>query len=794
VTRRLPLAVALLAAVPAAAFIRIRHPQNGAPARRTDVAAIQFRIHERTSPGQTNTAGQPTITSGSDPLGALQAAMNTWTGVPTSAAAFLTPLSTPDASPSPNGEHIITFADNAATRALAGDAVAVTVVTLTTTGEITDTDIVFHPGITFSTRNEPNTFDLQSIATHELGHALGASHSGLLAATMFHAILANSSIQARLSSDETAFLTAGALTNVGQISGSLRDLFGGPIFGALVTAIDTRTGVAVGGISEPDGSFTVSTLPPGEYFLHAEPADGVVTPSQLPPYFLSAATVFRTAVFGGPSSPATLAVTRGDTTTVNLTVLREAPFKNIDFAAVTRTGSGDLSGAVQGPHQVSAGTTFDLVVAGVGLDDTAIRESDVRILGAGLSILSGSIRRNEVINGRPAIRMTIQAAASAPYGTGTVLITGIEAVTMTAVLKIVPTGGAGGGGGGGGGPSPTGPALQVTPTSLRFTGPSGFQSLLLEGTAGLAWSAETSTSSGGNWLLLNAKSGTIPANIEVFAVAGDLEPGTYSGRITISVSNVTPVVVDASLVVAPPPAPLILETGVVSAASFVGGGVAPGEIVSILGVELGPRAGVVAVTDAAGSLPRSLRDVTVFIGGGEAPLLFVRHDQINAQAPYEVAGQAAVTVEVLYRGQKSRPVTVRVLAAKPGLFTTGAGAGAGQAAALNEDSSVNSTANPARQGSVIQLFLTGQGTVRPRVASGQRTPATAPFSEPERAVRVTIGGVNAPLQFAGLAPGLIGVLQVNVVVPAGVFPRENVPVLVTIGDAQGPTNVTVAVR
>jgi uncharacterized protein (TIGR03437 family) len=50
------------------------------------------------------------------------------------------------------------------------------------------------------------------------------------------------------------------------------------------------------------------------------------------------------------------------------------------------------------------------------------------------------------------------------------------------------------------------------------------------------------------------------------------------------------------------------------------------------------------------------------------------------------------------------------------------------------------------------------------------------------------------VDFAGLAPGLVGVLQVNVVVPPELAARENAPVIVTIGNSPGPANVTIAVR
>ena len=198
--------------------------------------------------------------------------------------------------------------------------------------------------------------------------------------------------------------------------------------------------------------------------------------------------------------------------------------------------------------------------------------------------------------------------------------------------------------------------------------------------------------------------------------------------------------------------PFLTAAGVVNAADFSGGGVAPGEIVSIFGVELGPAEGVQPGLDPqTGKLATSAAGVRVFFGDVAAALFFVRADQLNVQVPFEVAGLQRVTLRVELEGATSTRVAVPVLETHPGLFQ----------AVLNQDGSVNSEGNPESSGRVVQLFATGQGLLNPAIGSGELAPGMEPFPRPREAVRVTIGGAPAVPLFAGLAPGFVGLLQVN---------------------------------
>ena len=154
-------------------------------------------------------------------------------------------------------------------------------------------------------------------------------------------------------------------------------------------------------------------------------------------------------------------------------------------------------------------------------------------------------------------------------------------------------------------------------------------------------------------------------------------------------------------------------------------------------------------------------------------------------------------LEVEYAGQRDE-WGLWVTDASFGFFTAD-GSGRGQAAALNEDGTINSVSNPARLGSVLVLFGTGAGQTVPPSADGEVAGGSLP--KPIAPVRATIPGL-LPLQvlYAGAAPGQVaGVTQVNVRLPDTLptpsrYPLSAIPVSVAVGDHESPGPVTVAVR
>ena len=119
--------------------------------------------------------------------------------------------------------------------------------------------------------------------------------------------------------------------------------------------------------------------------------------------------------------------------------------------------------------------------------------------------------------------------------------------------------------------------------------------------------------------------------------------------------------------------------------------------------------------------------------------------------------------------------------------------GTGPGAVLNQNFSVNSASNPAARNTIVQIYATGEGQTTPLGSDGKL--AVAPLPKPLLPVTVTIGGVDAPVTYAGAAPALVaGVIQINARVPTQVQPGDSVPVVVKIGTVTSQTGVTIAVR
>jgi uncharacterized protein (TIGR03437 family) len=221
--------------------------------------------------------------------------------------------------------------------------------------------------------------------------------------------------------------------------------------------------------------------------------------------------------------------------------------------------------------------------------------------------------------------------------------------------------------------------------------------------------------------------------------------------------------------------------GLVNGASFAvataaNGAVAPGSMAALYGGNLS------TVVEAATStpLPTSLGDTTsVSIGGTNAPLFFSSNTQVNLQIPFGTApGSSAVVVT--RAGQTSTTQSVTIVAAAPGIFTTGQ-TGAGQGAILNADFILVNASAPATAGDIVQVFCTGLGATTPTVGSGAVTPAANLTGEviANATVTATVGGVAAPVKFAGLVAGYVGLYQVNVQIPAGVTVGNSVALVLT---------------
>jgi uncharacterized protein (TIGR03437 family) len=277
--------------------------------------------------------------------------------------------------------------------------------------------------------------------------------------------------------------------------------------------------------------------------------------------------------------------------------------------------------------------------------------------------------------------------------------------------------------------------------------------------------------------------------------------------------------------------PEVYEGGIVNGASFgQSQPVAAGSIVSIFGTAIGFTITGNALTPetaqaAAIPLPVTLNGITVLFDGVEAPLYFVGgqqpvqgpngqliyNGQINAQVPWEMAGKGLV--EVLISAQtangvlESEPVYVEVAPEAPAIFTFDFGGG--RAAALNvklrpDDGVLDASpaqpvgvfpgreTQPAPLGGIITVYCNGLGAVTPAIQTGRDSMDA--LRRANTPVKVLIGGVEARVDFAGLAPQFVGLNQINVFIPDSIAPGPAVPIVLEQNGVRSRDDVTIAVR
>jgi uncharacterized protein (TIGR03437 family) len=224
------------------------------------------------------------------------------------------------------------------------------------------------------------------------------------------------------------------------------------------------------------------------------------------------------------------------------------------------------------------------------------------------------------------------------------------------------------------------------------------------------------------------------------------------------------------------PAPVVQSTTitVANAISLREGAVAPGEIAAIFGAGLGPDTGVTGALDADGVLPGALGGVEVRFDGTLAPIFYAQSGQVNVQVPYTVAGSETVSVEVRYQEKLVGAASVPVAPSAPAML----------ALATNPDGSPNAESTPAPRSSWMTFYATGEGLTDGLNVAGK--PAQAPYAHPLLPIALTIAGVNAEILFAGSAPDMIGVLQINARIPGGFVAPGEAAAALTVGTATAP--------
>jgi uncharacterized protein (TIGR03437 family) len=221
-----------------------------------------------------------------------------------------------------------------------------------------------------------------------------------------------------------------------------------------------------------------------------------------------------------------------------------------------------------------------------------------------------------------------------------------------------------------------------------------------------------------------------------------------------------------------------------------GTAVAPLEIVTLFGDNLGPETLVGGQLDSNGRVSTQLANTRVLFDQVPAPILYASSKQTSVIVPQSAAGRFTTTIVIERNGVVTGAMVADVEPSLPGVFTADA-SGRGAIAALNENGSLNTRGNPAGAGSVVAMYASGAGLMDGTFADGA---IATGLSRPRLPVYVRVGGKPADLFYAGAAPGLVqGAIQINFRIPEG-LPAGEVPVQLIFGNYASPPGTTISVR
>jgi uncharacterized protein (TIGR03437 family) len=271
------------------------------------------------------------------------------------------------------------------------------------------------------------------------------------------------------------------------------------------------------------------------------------------------------------------------------------------------------------------------------------------------------------------------------------------------------------------------PSLVVPESTLNYTAQAGgvaqtnYVQVQNPGGGLLQWTATVSYLNGSGWLNVSPTQGQNDGTIRIDAIPGTLAPGTYQATLTIDAGPLagTHSVAISFVIAAPTVQPPSVQSAV-NAATFAAGPLTPGSIATLTGSQfLG-------------------KNISVTFDGLPSQVLFSNATQINLIVPAGLAGKTSAQLVVTLDGTASAPLTVNLAAFGPGIFTNGI---------ANQDNSVNSANQPAAPSSVIQIYATGLSGTGVITANIGTEVVTEPY-------------------YAGPAPGIPGVQQIDLILPA----------------------------
>ena len=327
----------------------------------------------------------------------------------------------------------------------------------------------------------------------------------------------------------------------------------------------------------------------------------------------------------------------------------------------------------------------------------------------------------------------------------------------------------------------TDPILAASSNTVSFTGVQGGmkQSVTLavsnSGEGTLSVSGVTATPATGTWL--SAQSVNNGAGVTITADPTSLTPGTYPGTVTIA-SNAanSSVVIPVNFTLEAESAPVAFAGLAVNNGTFAQGEpLAQGDISAVFGDQF--TLGALAYPSGL-PLPTTINGTQVFVNNTAAPLFFISDRQIDFQVPFEIpAGNA--TVQIVRNGQQGNKISVTIAARTPRFLLVNGGPYPLLLNSATPPAETGISGHPANAGDVVVAYVIGLGQTNPVLQTGAAAPSGNNLALVDN-VQVCFGQQTpfskstciAP-QFAGAAPGFVGLYQINFAVPKGLPSGNN---------------------